>query len=241
MDLTQFKTRIGNGKYGLVRRFPEVGADERFGMVMDVVVSGKRLAVVLGNDEESGPGPYRVREIHVGELINLGDDEVVIGEPLEWPVTTWHFSKQLSGAVDEWDARHTDYHDFEDAAEAQAAQLLAGPPLPVPGAPTNRFKFVRWSVVAGGQAFPAGVILRHPDGGLRAEEFPGHENAADFWSSRYTFVPENFLEDINHASGRTEMFSEPETIRAPSFEEALDRAKYTFAKDHYAETGRSLY
>lgn len=240
MNLKQFKARIDGDKYGVVRRFPEVGADEQFGAVMDVVVAGKRLAVIFGNDEESGPGPYRIREIRVNEFIDLGD-EVVLGEALDWPVTAWQFAKQRGDAADVWDARHADYHDFEDAAEAQAVELLGGPPMPDPPA-TRRFEFVRWSVMVGGQLSPAGVALRRVDGaGLRIEEFPGHEDAADFWSSRYTFVPENFLADINHASGRDEMFSSPETIQAPSFEEALDRAKYEFAKEHYAETGRILY
>jgi len=240
MDLAQFKAQIDSGKYGLVREFPEVGAEELFGEVMDVIVGRSRLAVIIGNDEESGPGPFRVRTLRVSEVISLGPDKVTVVEDVGWPVTAWQFVRRKPGEDAVWNTRLAYYDDYEDAAESLATQKLSEMPAHRESE-LQRFDYVQWSVIVGGEVMPAGVLLRHPDGVLRVEEFHGHEDDADYWSSRYEFVPENFLDDINHSSGRDEVFSETKVVLANSFADALDRAKYAFAKEHYEQTGRSLF
>jgi len=235
------KRRIDAGKYSVARVYPEIGTADPTGMVMDIFALRDRVAVVLAGDREGGY-QYHVVTFRVAETVDSGDVITVV-ERRDWPVTTWRFVRLVGAAAAQWDLEHDDYDDAEDAAEEQALETLEQLEDP-PAVALRRFSVVRWQSLASDQPsmVPAGVGMRRADGtGLDVSAFRGFEGDAQFWRERYTFVPENFLADINHASGRDEMFSKPEFIRAPSFEEALDRAKYEFAKDHFAETGRSLY
>jgi hypothetical protein len=179
----------------------------------------------------------------VSEIISLDDGVVTLVEDREWPVTVWQL-RPVRGADESeaWDRAEAAYDDVEDEAKAWSDEMFKDMAIKVTPPDLSPFRHVRWSVLKGGEHVPAGVMIVRPDrSGLEVGAFNGFDDAAAYWAGRFEQIGTDFLVDINHAAGRAEMFSPPITVPAESVDDALDRAKYEYAKEHYADTGRSLY
>lgn len=245
MKLADLPELLHTGKFSLIRAYPEVGReDELLGNVFDILVK-RRDVVVLASPTAGSGEPCRSYGFSAFEVMSTNGGALVT-EAIDWPVTTWRLRKLESPEdIELWDREHDVYDDVEDevleAAKEVFADLAARPAPPEPSQ-LSAFDYVRWSVLTEDGWTPAGAVaVKSDQSGLAVDSFGGSEADAHFWETRYTFVPEGFLRDINQASGRDEMFSEPTSIKAASLEEALERAKYQIAKEHYEQTGRSLF
>ena len=240
MKLADLKRRLDRGKYTASRGYPELGFNDGVEMLMDVVVAPGKMALIFGNDSDSGPAPYRIVVFNVLEAID--GEAPVVACARAWPPAMWQFQRVTGQDVAVWDDRLDDYDDFEDVAIAGAlAQLVDLAPEPTPELLT--FTFVRWRSNTQDLGWvPAGVMLAKPDrSGILSAPFDGFEDEADDWSTRFEQVGENILDELPTFAGRDTDIEQPESIKATSFENAADRAKYRVAAEYYAATGKSLY
>ena len=100
------------------------------------------------------------------------------------------------------------------------------------------FDYVRWSGFDPdeGRQVPMGVLVVGPENRLAARAFPGyHQDAAQFGGAAVS------LEQAGVIADQLSIISAPVTIKASSWEDAAARAQYAYAKEYYAETGRSVY
>ncbi|MCK5644550.1 MAG: hypothetical protein KAJ19_27375 [Gammaproteobacteria bacterium] len=246
MKLPDLARLTFRGKYSLARTYPEIGHEDQLGNLFDVFVRENMVAAITSGDTGAGEA-YRSYGFTGFEVIDaFGDGRLVtVTEKRGWPVTAWRFQR-LTGPedVESWDRSHDEYDDSEDEAKAWSEEMFKDPAIRA-DEPTGlkRFKYVLWRVLVLGRGWlPAGVVFVKPDRTrLVIGNFAGFEDDALFWEGRYEFVPDNFLSDVNSQSGRDEMFSDVHNVMASSFDDALERSKYAVAKEHYEQTGRSLY
>jgi len=224
-------------KLVVFRHLPEIGVEDQPLPCLEIYVRGNKLAWATPSGRAA---PYVVRSAFVVSAQNYGA-RIVVESAQGFPVTSFVFREAIEGEVTVWDAAQEELDDLDDQMEAEVKMEVEK--LSKPSSPAlTPFAFVSWSAVVDGNLLPAGVMLANPDrSGILASPFRGFEDEADFWSQRFDQVSETILDELSEYAGRDQDIGTPESVKASSFEDAIDRAKYRVAAQHYAETGKSLY
>ena len=238
MSLSDLVQMSRSKKLMVIRRQHEIGLDDVPIPCLFVAASGsKKLAWATPS---GGAGPYVARGFHIAEALHTGDSVVAVASQ-SFPPTTFVFRPADGDEVPAWDQADEDLDEFDAQIESEVtarATQLVRPPEPQ----LRSFDFVRWRALTPDGWADAGVLFARPDrSGVDVGAFDGFEDDALAWSDRFEQVGTGILNELPTYAGRDQDIGPPENVLAVDYENALDRAKYAVAKDHFAETGRSLY
>lgn len=237
MSLKELALAVLSGRVVVGKVVPELGIVDTLVPCLALAESGRKVAWAEASDRAA---PYRVRSVRAFEVLALEVGwRVVLDQG--FPPVAMDFRPAVAEETEQWNqAQHdTEWADERITAELQEALAAVGPAVEPDLKP---FTVVRWTELVSGELHPAGAMAVALDGtGLLVDHFPGHDDDAEFWRSRFTQAGKDTLPTLNSLAGRTTMFSPPFTARGADVEDALERALFDFAKEHYAETGRTLY
>lgn len=234
MSLRDLQGAVNGGKYVATRVQPPfmraIGASVP---VLRVEFKGDQLAWA-----EDGLTSWVVRAYRIGEVVHLDRTfSAVLAQ--EFPPVIVKFRPAVGDEVRSWDdAAHE--HDDDDEEIARAARTAVEGKLPTTDSvPTKTFTYVEWYRFSfgDGKLVPVGVALRATDGSLETAGLQGFEEEAEALRGRFAVAPKDWSETINGVADRTSSFSAPLTIKALDERDAIDRALYNLAKEHFHQTG----
>jgi hypothetical protein len=236
MTLQDVADFINNNRVTSRYQQPAVGLDSHPIPVFLATVKGKKLGFV--NPQETTVAPS-VATVH--EVFEHGDGfSVRVDEPwFEQSITFEHISKdnEILNAIwrntlDAISENDDEVHQMLDTALNDTVNDTFDE------GQLKNFDYVRWSGfdVELGEQVPMGVIVVGEENRLAARAFPGyHQDATQFGGAAVS------LDQAGAIADQLSIISAPMSIRASSWEDAAVRAQYDYAKDYYAETGRSVY
>jgi hypothetical protein len=230
-DLVDF---INNAGVVAVVTYPEIGVKSGAMPVLYARASGsKRLGTAVNAQGEEIDAVFST----VDEIIPVeGGFHVRVDGDFDQTTVIYEHAK--GRMLEHWNAMAEAVDDSLDDIVTKINVEVGSVPTPI-SKPTKNFEFARWSAfdVDAGKQMPYGVLMVI-DGDLRAFPFP---TSADAENDASTFDGHKIsLEDAGKLADQMTVISAPELLRAFDSEDARDRALYSYAKDYYAETGRSL-
>jgi hypothetical protein len=227
---------INNNRVTTAYEQPSVGITDQPVPAFLATVQGNKLAWV--NPRETS---FAVSVATVHEIFKENDNRYVARVDEEWMEQRIVFATIATPNILNTIWRNTlDALSESDEANHQLVKdaLERNRNVQTEDGDLRAFDYVRWSGFDPdvGAQVPMGVIAVGPEKRLAVRAFPGYHQDATQFGGRA--VP---LEKVSTITDQLSMVSAPMKVKAASWEDALNRGLYDYAKDYYEETGRSVY